>query len=399
MKKVNYLFTILTILFLTSCEFYYSDEAYKSVGEIKHITEKTTIKNFEHLEEPIVITMPVYENRYMDKRRKQKRTIKAGDIFVVIDLETDTVFDWVYFGGEHGLTYWRPIEIGRNPTRYYTSCYETGRIACLNPSSTKVKIIETDMPIAHVFSNSTKGDYFIKSSYNSWDARVFDSKQDKLLKPAITLEFGSSCSSEFGFSDENGDIWIVEGMDNINKVVRIDCKNVKKTGPYAVFNSYPEGKEGRDGEFSYYSVCYVNENYVFIDKSIVNQSLIFLDRKNNYAQKEIKLNFSEDEWLSSVVEVNGTLYMNTGNYGGEDNYAWRNFYKIDTENCKVELLNPKKSIAFDATENCWVRGSRIYFMCSRDHNNVGYSYYDTETKTFAPKSAATYIYFNDIVGK
>lgn len=114
---------------LTSCTWMYMDS-----DDTAHIEAKRSIRPFSHLKEPIVVTMPVYSSRHLfgnkswDSMQDQK-----GDIFVVIDLATDTVWDWIFFPGKHGWTNWRCVEAGSSPTLYCSAGMGSGLVGCLDP--------------------------------------------------------------------------------------------------------------------------------------------------------------------------------------------------------------------------------------------------------------------------
>ena len=90
MKKHPLIISVfVTLLFFASCDNSYM---YKLDDSLEEIKQKTTIKTFEHLKEPIVIALPVYDNYYLfGNKDKDCRQVHAGDIIAVIDIETDTV--------------------------------------------------------------------------------------------------------------------------------------------------------------------------------------------------------------------------------------------------------------------------------------------------------------------
>ena len=62
------------------------------------VRAKTNMKPFEQINDPIVITMPVYEKMALFGNESmgtyQKR---AGDMFVVYDWENNEIHDWCLF--------------------------------------------------------------------------------------------------------------------------------------------------------------------------------------------------------------------------------------------------------------------------------------------------------------
>ena len=151
------IFVVLVALVnLTSCTWMYMDN-----DDTAHIEAKTTIQPFSHLKEPIVVTMPVYSNRHLFGNRSfGSMQDHKGDIFVVIDLATDTVWDWIFFPGKHGWTNWRCVEAGSNPTLYCSAGMGSGLVGCLDPTKITLDVYNAGTKDV-VRSYSTPGNHII----------------------------------------------------------------------------------------------------------------------------------------------------------------------------------------------------------------------------------------------
>ena len=151
MKKYCITLIIFLSIILTSCEMMYF-----TTNKTSHIELKQTIKTFEHLKEPIVITMPVYKNKHLFGNKNFAELLEMlGHIFVVIDIETDSVYDWVYFPCEV-YTNWRCSEIGTNPTIYCSAGAYGGPIGCLNPTNVGKRTFDTVQYFSCAYSAKNK---------------------------------------------------------------------------------------------------------------------------------------------------------------------------------------------------------------------------------------------------
>ncbi len=70
---------------------------YSPIEDISHITQKKSMRPFSSLNDPIVITMPVYQKMGLMGGTADVRSKRQGDIFVVYDWESGTVYDWACF--------------------------------------------------------------------------------------------------------------------------------------------------------------------------------------------------------------------------------------------------------------------------------------------------------------
>ncbi len=405
MKKKVFVLAFITgiLLLFISCPLlsWTDPNDYKSLDDLSYITDKTEIKTFSHLKEPIVITMPIWETRYYKGKRKGKtQKFKIGDIYVVIDIEKDEVFDWVYFGGKEGLTLYRPLELG-NPVKYYaTSGYST-EIISLDPTKTQLVTIDSTIPDCQFLSNNTTSDYALRaykenelSSYYEYE--ILDSSTDSILtyKPQIPIEIGLHVFR--ATADNNGNFYIEnypptdDGKESDRiEIVKIDSVNQN-------WKRYDLNLITNIGNETYaYNILHVTQDRLFITKSNFTSDCLLIFKKNgdNYElEKEILTDFDGwDVMIKRIVEVNGNIYIIVSNdFNG---YSYVDIYKL-TENLEMERITPdwatttikeneKFKITF--TENLWVRGNRIYFMNSHNTSKIAYRYYDTATGEYSTK--------------
>ena len=418
-KKVIFLIIFASVFAFVSCPSFlswYNAEDYKSLDDLSYITEKTTIKPFSQLNEPVVITMPVWETRYYKGKKKGKtRQFKIGDIFVVIDIEKNEVFDWVYFGGETGTTLYRPLELG-SPVKYYASCYSTGNIVCLDPDKSELTVVESSLKNCHFINFNIDSKYGVKAkrirkedNSVSYDFEILDGQENKILlyKPEILFH-----NNDYIFhvvEDKDGNIYFNnylatdnEDVLDRNYLVRINLKN--ETFETFDLNLLIE----KDNNICSYNEHYVSDNQLFITQlndndSIGESLLIFKNINNGYElEKEIKTDFKTfDNLIVKITEINGTLYIIVRNWSNK--YAYVDIYKL-TDDLEMEKITPdwhtssiseNEKFKIDFTDNIWVRGTRIYFMNSRNTSKIAYRYYDVDSGEYSTQPV--WIDFNDVV--
>lgn len=417
-KKIIILIIFASVFAFVSCPSFlswYNAEDYKSLDDLSYITEKITIKPFSQLNEPVVITMPVWETRYYKGKKKGKtRQFKIGDIFVVIDIEKNEVFDWVYFGGETSTTLYRPLELG-SPVKYYASCYSTGNIVCLDPDKSELTVVESSLKNCHFINFNIDSKYGVKAkrirkedNSVSYDFEILDGQENKILsyKPEIPV-----CNDEYIFFivvDKNGKIFLRNSFPTETgerpvgpQLIKIDCNNLK-------WDNYDLNLLTEEGNVVFgHMVHYATTDRIFITKvsldNVGDTLLIFKNNNTGYElEKEIKTDFKTlDNGISRITEVNGIIYVIVTNWSNK--YAYVDIYKL-TDDLEMEKITPdwhtsniseNEKFKIDFTDNIWVRGTRIYFMNSRNTSKIAYRYYDVDSGEYSTQPV--WIDFNDVV--
>ena len=220
MKKLRFLILFCTVLSLfVSCE-----NQFMNIEDISFITSKTSMQSFSHLNDPIVITMPVYQKQGLWGSSGSTRKTQVGDIFVVYDWESGTVFDWAFFAGKHGLSNWRAVEMG-TPTKYYDAGEASGLIGCLDPGTGNITVIKN--AVHGTFANLNNNNA-VKSRYGMiqtfgyenggemYTVHFFDSEENKVASEKNRLPIYSSGCIFTPHPDKNGNYWLsyTDGIDN-----------------------------------------------------------------------------------------------------------------------------------------------------------------------------------------
>ncbi len=368
-KFICRLFLISIFFLFSSCIPYWDD------GKV---TGKTTIKNFEHLNDPLVIIADVmWEKTFLGLPCLDGVSYNRGNVFVVIDWETDTIFDWVYYPSNPGSVMKRAIELGTSPKKYYSSSYG-GVVGCISPDSNKVTIYDTSDVHSYIEPSFFKGekgimfDYY--ENYPQTTCSFFDAEKEILLKDKIRFETESDIT--FPIEDDNGYLWISyekkdRQFENLRYLAKIDCNN------YTIDDVINFKSHGTDKVIAV-------KNGILFQSSVVNdyESIIrkYSSETGNLISEK-SYSFPEDiddGYLPSGFLYKDKLYIECFGKSNITNYYCVYVYQINTDTLEVERVSDRIDIW--ATENEWLRGSRIYFM----YGNDSYTYFDLDTWEKAP---------------
>ena len=135
-----------------------------------------------------------------------------------------------------------------------------------------------------------------------------------------------------------------------------------------------------------HNVYCISNDYVFVGSYPYGSDLygtwLYLVNRKTKETREIGFSGNKyPQFILDVQEVNGQFYALVPNAMGEDIPNGINIYKINLDSYSSHF---EYYISYDMTENTYVRGNRIYFMCSRDTADITYTYYDTEKKELGP---------------
>lgn len=356
---------------------------YFSFRSAKFYTEKTTIKTFEQLDDPIVILATVGDDvSFMGIPGFFSRYKSYGDVFVVIDRETNSIFDWVFLPvrEEYSSTIWRAIEMGSNPTCYYSSSID-GRIGCLNPTKTEVTIYDTDVKKYYLEPCIIRGTKCILvdcfSNNKAVTFRFFDAETGRFSDKKSEVDCDINIDQPIEATD--GTLWTVleckKDGASFECLYFIDIDKEELVGPYI---SFP--LRIQNGVMSNVLLCIKDSRAYFSistpDNSENSIVVAKLDIESQNASIEKEITFSapcdtSDFFMSSAYFYNGRLYGTVCCFGEEDIWNW--ICEVDVENGTSRILENSRMDIF-ATENTWFKGNRIYLM----YGNDSYMYYDLE---------------------
>lgn len=384
MRKLLFILILLTVF--SSCSLFISD------NESKNVVSKTTIEDIVNCNNPIVITMPVYDNQNLFGNKKLKNKQKRlGDIFVVIDTKTNSVFDWVFCENPTGSTIWRCIELGINPTKYFSSC-ETLQ-CCIQEGKTTVQKFPTACTgnyMENLGSLGTKG-LIIGNGYDSnqneetYIINVFDSETGYV---SSDLSFYTDWIGYIKnpISDDGNKFYVINGLNYSLSIECIDTEKESITQLPIEINPV-EIREDKEELYNYY-ILDVNDDKILITKYLLGKkskktSLNLVYLKDNDIQNSMKSIICPEKFYSN----DESAYFARGFHYNNEFYAI--LIKGEIGNKSIAIIKPDFSeltvenisgfINFEMTENIWVKDSKVYFMNSRKLKDVYFLYYDLET--------------------
>lgn len=383
MKKHCITLIIFLSIILTSCEMMYF-----STNKTSHIEAKQTIKTFDHLKEPIVITMPVYKRKNLFGNKNLSEQLKMlGHIFVVIDIETDSVYDWIYFPCEY-YTNWRCSEIGTNPTIYCSAGAYGGPIGCLNPTKTTLDIYEdVDFDMGIMNEIATGREIILPKFYYSeeeehvvLEMNIFDIGTQTFKKPENVLLTNGIGYMSAPYPDNEGKFWFLHTTyEDINQLRYLDIEEVVISDVLAEFPYHI-------GEKKYVNnVDYVDNKYIYVLHSqlgteVAKEENVYIFDKYDLSAESMCLSVPDEldmkgYYLYKISNINGKVY---GIFPGEEGQKQTvRFAEINIDEKAIKSLDVVMD--FDLTETIYPRGNRLYLMNSRNISNVFYTYYDFET--------------------
>lgn len=387
---------ILLIAF-TSCD---NSWMYKSANAdfVEAVKPKTTIKTFEHLKEPLVVSFPVYETFYfVGDQNNDVRAEREGDVIAVIDIETDSVYDWIFFPGhrEVSLYFERLVETGSNPTRYLMSTMQPASVAILDPQKNTLAVTEIGIRIDDNIRGYKLYGTKVPFHYEKHDEksgelynyiRLFDISTNKMsYKDIIVSTPESDCyiGSDYFRSDSEGNLWISYHSYQNEYISKIDTNSEKLESPFVTFESHnARSKSFNNDSGEFFAIKYVSDDYLFAGcypKGFVSYGVwVYVVNLQTGEKIEIALDVDNDhKYIENVFMVNDSYYAVVPYTGYAKNSKGINIYKInlDTKSAEKEVFIP-----FEMTEKSFVRGDRIYFMNSINTSELSYTCYDTVTK-------------------
>ncbi len=376
MRTRNIISLLLTATLLSSCGgFYYGDGNANA-----HVRAKKSMESFSHLNEPIVITMPVWNYEWLfGNRNTSPRVVREGDIFVVYDWETEKVHDWAFFGGDHGLSNWRAVEMG-NPVKYYDAGRTSQRIGCLDPADGKISVYTN--PLQGTFSNlnnnmKVKSDYGIIRTYSYSDGQkifninAFSTRDNKVngTGMSIAATVGTTVPAT-SIPDEDGDYWYGYIRDGKSWAAKIDLKNNVKT-EYVICSS--------NNDDDAFRVELVWKGVVFLADSVGDAyGKLLIKHKDNMDLPVEYVDMPKVERKEGTFVAHGMVLSDEPYFLlMTDEIGVNVLYKYDMA---TKTFAFEKKIDFDLTETIYTRGSRLYMINSRRIENFKCTYYDVATK-------------------
>ena len=382
LKKLFIFFVFFVSSIFTSCNWYVS-----SIDE-SFLISKDTIKNFSSLKEPIVISLPVYDTLKFCNSEKWTQKKQLGDIIAVIDVETDSVYDWIFFSDEYGWGNWRLAEVSVNPTKYVMSTFGSGEVVSLSSDGTRLEITNTGLP-EFVWLCKSVGKYVpicIGRAANKFDINLFDVFENKVTNTFVIETDGIGYMASSFESDSEGDFYFTAKIPDEWKsyLYKIDVENMVLEKVVCLDMQTMEGND-TVAQVDNLLVAHVSDKNIYLIRyplgKYTHDLKVFVVEKNtgNIVNEYVIPADNDDHYLYDIMFINNELYV-IALVSGSDLIK---LYKINEENDSVQSFGA--ILDFDMTENIYVRGNRIYFMNSRNISDIKFVWYDVSTGEIGPE--------------
>lgn len=399
MKKLFIsLVSVLLSLFISSC-------VWIPITDYSKLREKTTYKNFDHLNEPILLKMNIQQDFVLKgSNTNEKSSRSIGTVLAVYDWESNQLFDYVFTKEEIYLhnsgngNFMQAIKDDKNSTNFFPLSNRCKKINMMY--SNKNILDEFEGTDKAVFDGGWTTSHEPVSRYGLlyyWDS--FDNNSDYLIKINVFntvtqtmwsgIEFSannSNIANNFAI-DSEGNYWLSYTRENHkNHKLYTDVRkiNVQSYSMDDVFFTFENTAEANydiyDGwsKINNYDLRYIDDDYlVFIQNSITigqneTYSITVLDRKTKNVS-QINPEINENYWISELVKIDGKLYVLAAYSNGK-----YNLFELSLENKTAVSLNVELDIPQLSTLE--IRDSRLYFICENEEILV--SYYDVREKAF-----------------
>lgn len=404
MKKILQLLVIS--LFFTSCKnVTFPDSWYKTVEtDLDFVKEKTEMKPFSHLKYPIVLSMTYTKSDYLfGVKNFGEKTHKDGEVFIVLDVENNKIFDWAYYPCEEGITLNEPVELGCQSVCYCSSGWNRGYLTILSRDTGKIDFVQYNKAanLQYCPSKSNYGllyDLVNIEGHDEIQLDFFDLKNrcvntdQTLVFPTIMMENNNQI-----IADENGNYVFTYQDGTYTYFYEIDV-NTKKAELIE--------KREIDYEHSMCNLEYADEKYYLIvshnesyqnlqmypeNLPKANRSVIELyDRNEKKVVKTMEIKYTDgSRGIRDVYKYGNKYYATVVEASmSEDTIQ---LYEIDMENNSYHYLRELNSFFMDQKYKI---NNRLYFFVENDPDTFSYFYYDFETNEI---SETVSLYYMDAI--
>ncbi len=374
-KLFSKIFLFFCFFIFVSCQ-----NLYFSTFDDSELKSKNTIKTFDHLNEPIVISLPVCDTlTFCGNKDWGSRVKRLGDIVAVLDVETETVYDWIYYQGDHGWSNWRwaEAEIGDGQTVYVMASAGLGQAAVLDPKKNQLSVYKTEAYDYHS-SQKCNNQYVPIGVANSktYDIHLFNAKTGE-VNGIFSIPTDSVGYIDFFKCDKKGNFYFTACLEKVFSLYKIDVEDKELVKYPQKFEMYTKIGDELEEQADFYSVGYVSEDYIFINRYPAGydthpHKLYLLNKETHKIEKEMYTG----AFIYDIQYVDGKYYGISSRWNDDGSHSIF-LYELDIE--KMTSTKLDLEIIFDFTECIYTRGSRLYFMNSRNTSDIKYIYYDVVT--------------------
>ncbi len=196
-KLIHILLLIMISLSIASCRQFDSSEGsiiYWPNKIDSRVKDKTKMKPFDHLENPIVVAIPLYEKHNLFGVEKwDSRVWQKGNILVVFDTESESIYDWAFSDGSLGWPNYQLLPIKNT----WWMSGENGVATKLDASTGEISVYEHGISSSIQCHNLTGNSFLL-------DEDSFDSKNRKNVTYIYSFNT-DKCELEYNWEIYNDD--------------------------------------------------------------------------------------------------------------------------------------------------------------------------------------------------
>lgn len=392
MKKLNYLGCLLLLFCVVSCGYYVPEKDYSER------LSKMEYKSFESLNNPFIF-------RFDAKLNFNSRVISRdrGSFYFIYDWENDEIFDYVYSPKDDSYeNFLFRCRNDENNLEYIGFDYfDEEQIRVFSMKSNKNAVEESLLNNRDVFNNVNQLNFYDINFqqgkdyqilfYNGFDdifLMYFDVNSKSITKTK-KLSVKDAYSVDV-FVDSNGVCWYLEYFEKDGKKFERMCSYDFATDieikDYLVFDCIGESNtyDNYKGWIyeDYYSLEYIDSEFIVIRKNMVDRSEENLEESNSYlvinkndkSQKAFKFDDSET-YIKDFVKIHDEYYIIL--HSSDDKLE---IQKVNMKTLERKSLLKRNSLWYSKME---VRDNKIYFIDKTDSEIEAKIYYfDVQDNNF-----------------
>lgn len=388
MKQILPLILISAIIsvFLASC-------TWVPEGKATKLREKTTIKTFDDVNDPIVFDLMIPETfTFGGKEGNVSNSIYIGSALVVYDWENDKIVDFVYspelgYCGEQTLSL---VKDSNGVCNYYMGSWGLKRLSVLNAASTKLKTIKVfqDKYVQSGISDSVYSDCSNALIYYRKD---YSMSEGTLLGVRVvnpdTKDFGPEMTfyttnnpeaSNLFVPDGNGNFWIaceVEFKDEHyrknTKIFRINTAENKAEEPLVTFDNHKNADyDVMDGWSTHdeYEILYADVTSLILLKTTYvgyiadSSQLLCIDIATETVSEIAKTENASNNYLSKVVKASDKLYEIEEVYTPDTREYFTYIFTINLSEKKLEPQLEGVKSELKRLDSIRVYGNKVFLI-------------------------------------
>ena len=343
-------------------------------GIDKSITNKTSTKPFSDLDNPIVVAMPLYESHnFLGVSKWGYTTMQVGNILVVFDTKSESVYDWAFTTGSCGWSGCQMLMVNGN----WWINGENGEATRLNPETGGISIYKHGVE-SHIFCEAAEGEKFILSSSSKYDSvkkkyiteyYLFDTEKCELEEKSYSIETDEYLDINV-YGDKEDNFWFCKYNDNIQYL-----------------ESFPQKNNEIKIEY--------NEKFHVLEVDLITDKMIFINAYGTSSEPNPRMySYDIKSKGCSTVDVSSIISSGYNIFDGvqiKDNIYFiclskdigkdLRIAKYNIENNKLELQD--EILKYNYTGWPYVCDSKIFLLDCWNMQQIKYEWYDTETGEFS----------------